>query len=93
MVARVGWDNHKQWGATSADGGKTWTPFKSMPKGKGAGSIAVAADGSALVWAPLEGPVVFSHDGGATWARAEGSLKPRRRPTGRRCRSGRRPTA
>ncbi len=72
VVARVGWDDHKQWGATSADGGKTWTPFKTMPKGKGAGSIAVSADGSALVWAPLEGPVVFSHDGGATWARAEG---------------------
>jgi photosystem II stability/assembly factor-like uncharacterized protein len=72
IVARVGWDDHKQWGATSADGGKTWTPFKSMPKGKGAGSIAVSADGSALVWAPLEGPVVYSHDNGATWARAEG---------------------
>ncbi|HEY4395718.1 MAG TPA: sialidase family protein, partial [Polyangia bacterium] len=72
VVARVGWDDHKQWGATSADGGKTWTPFKSMPKGKGAGSIAVSADGSALVWAPLEGPVVFSHDNGTTWTRAEG---------------------
>ncbi|HEY6475486.1 MAG TPA: carbohydrate-binding protein, partial [Polyangia bacterium] len=72
VVARVGWDDHKQWGATSADGGKTWTPFKSMPKGKGAGSIAVSADGSALVWAPLEGPVVYSHDNGATWTRAEG---------------------
>ena len=43
-----------------------------MPKGKGAGSIAVSADGSAFVWAPLEGPVVFSKDQGATWARAEG---------------------
>jgi photosystem II stability/assembly factor-like uncharacterized protein len=72
VVARVGWDDHKQWGATSADAGKTWTPFKTMPKGKGAGSIAVSADGSALLWSPLEGPVVYSHDGGATWARAEG---------------------
>ncbi|HVV50230.1 MAG TPA: carbohydrate-binding protein [Polyangia bacterium] len=72
VVARVGWDDKKEWGGTSLDGGKTWTPFKSEPKGKGAGSIAVAADGSALVWAPMEGPVVVSHDLGATWARAEG---------------------
>ena len=44
-----------------------------MPKkAKGAGSIAVSADGTAFVWAPLEGPVVFSQDKGATWARAEG---------------------
>jgi photosystem II stability/assembly factor-like uncharacterized protein len=73
VVARVGWDDHKQWGAYSIDAGKSWTPFKSMPKkAKGAGSIAVSADGSALVWAPMEGPVVYSHDQGATWARAEG---------------------
>ena len=72
VVARVGWDDHKQWGATSADGGKTWTPFKTEPKGKGAGSIAVSADGTALVWAPLEGPVVYSHDQGATWTKVEG---------------------
>jgi photosystem II stability/assembly factor-like uncharacterized protein len=76
VVARVGWDvgwdDRHRWGATSLDGGKTWTPFKGEPKGKGAGSIAIAADGSALVWAPLEGPVVYSHDSGTTWARAEG---------------------
>ena len=73
IVARVGWDNNQKWGATSLDGGKTWTPFKTMPKkAKGAGSIAVSADGTAFVWAPLEGPVVFSQDKGATWARAEG---------------------
>jgi photosystem II stability/assembly factor-like uncharacterized protein len=72
IVARVGWDNNGKWGATSLDGGKTWTPFKTMPKGKGAGSIAVSADGAAFVWAPMEGPVVVSKDHGATWARAEG---------------------
>ncbi len=75
IVARVGWpgwDGKGPWGATSADGGKTWTPFKGTAKGKGAGSIAVAADGSSMVAAPLEGPVVFSKDQGATWARAEG---------------------
>jgi photosystem II stability/assembly factor-like uncharacterized protein len=72
IVARVGWADRQQWGATSLDGAKTWTPFKSMPKGKGAGSIAVSADGTALLWAPMEGPVVYSKDLGATWARAEG---------------------
>jgi photosystem II stability/assembly factor-like uncharacterized protein len=73
VVARVGWDNNQKWGALSLDGGKTWAPFKSMPKkAKGAGSIAVSADGAAFLWAPLEGPVVYSQDAGATWNRAEG---------------------
>jgi photosystem II stability/assembly factor-like uncharacterized protein len=72
VVARVGWDDHKQWGGTSLDGGKTWTPFKSEPKGKGAGSIAVSADGTTLLWSPMEGPVVVSHDMGATWTHPEG---------------------
>jgi photosystem II stability/assembly factor-like uncharacterized protein len=73
VFARVGWDDHKQWGGYSLDAGKTWTPFKSMPKkAKGAGSIAVSADGTSFLWAPLEGPVVFSKDKGATWALAQG---------------------
>ena len=72
VVARAGWHDKGQWGAYSLDGGKQWTPFPSMPKGKGAGSIAVSADGAALLWAPMEGPVVYSKDRGATWTRAEG---------------------
>jgi photosystem II stability/assembly factor-like uncharacterized protein len=75
VVARLGWpgwDGKGPWGATSADGGKTWTPFKATAKGKGGGSLAVAADGSSIVAAPLEGPVVYSKDKGATWTRAEG---------------------
>lgn len=75
IVARVGWpgwDGKGPWGATSADGGKTWTPFKGTAKGKGAGSIAVSADGTSILAAPLEGPVVYSKDKGATWTRAEG---------------------
>jgi photosystem II stability/assembly factor-like uncharacterized protein len=75
MVVRVGWpgwDGKGPWGATSADGGKTWTPFKTAPKGKGAGAIAMSADGSSMVGAPYEGPVVYSKDKGATWTRAEG---------------------
>ena len=70
-LARVGWHD-KQFGAYSLDGGKTWTPFKTNPKGKGAGAIAVAADGSSFVWAPKDGPVVVSLDKGATWTVPEG---------------------
>jgi photosystem II stability/assembly factor-like uncharacterized protein len=75
VVARVGWPGYtdKQWGGVSLDAGKTWKAFKTEPKnGKGAGNIAVAADGSVLLYAPKDGHVVFSKDQGATWARAEG---------------------
>jgi photosystem II stability/assembly factor-like uncharacterized protein len=72
VVARTGWHDKGQWGAYSLDGGKSWTPFSSMPKGKGAGSIAVNADGTAFLWAPKDGEVAYSKDRGATWARAEG---------------------
>jgi len=74
LVARVGWHD-KQWGAFSTDGGKQWQPFASNPKGKGAGSIALSADGASMVWAPLEGPVVFSKDQGASWIVAQGLPK------------------
>jgi len=80
VVARVGWDDKKQWGAYSLDGGTHWTPFPSMPPGKGAGSIAVSADGTTFLWAPMEGPVVVSNDRGATWARAEGLPAPEKSP-------------
>lgn len=72
IVARAGWDDKGRWGAISVDGGKTWKPFASMPKGKGAGAIAVSADGASMVWAPYDGPVVFSKDQGTTWKLAEG---------------------
>jgi photosystem II stability/assembly factor-like uncharacterized protein len=72
VVVRAGWDDKQRWGAISHDGAKTWKPFATMPKGKGAGSIAVSADGSSMIWAPLEGSVVYSKDHGATWKLAEG---------------------
>jgi hypothetical protein len=71
IVARTGWHD-KQFGAYSLDGGKSWTPFASNPKGKGTGSIVVNADGTVFLWAPKDGVVVYSKDRGATWARAEG---------------------
>ena len=75
VVARVGYADKSQWGASSIDGGKQWTPFASVPKGKGAGAIAVSADGATFLWAPMEGPVVYSIDRGKTWALAEGLPK------------------
>ncbi len=75
VVARVG---YRGWGGTGAPGayspdeGRSWTPFKNAPAASAAGSIAVSADGSAFVWAPYDGNVVYSHDHGTTWARAEG---------------------
>jgi len=80
VVARVGWDDKSRWGAFSVDGGKKWRPFASMPKGKGAGSIAVSADGSSLVWAPFGGSVVYSKDQGATWSLVEGLPKAEESP-------------
>ena len=61
IVARTGWHD-KQFGAYSLDGGKSWTPFASNPKGKGNGSIVVNADGTVFLWAPKDGVVVYSKD-------------------------------
>ncbi|HEX7599399.1 MAG TPA: carbohydrate-binding protein, partial [Polyangia bacterium] len=81
LAVWVGWQDKGQWGAVSLDAGKTWKPFKSMPKkAKGAGSIAVSADGSAFVWAPFESPVVYSKDQGATWSLVEGLPNPDKTP-------------
>ncbi|HZU85595.1 MAG TPA: xyloglucanase [Polyangiaceae bacterium] len=79
IVARVGYQDQGKDGAYSVDSGATWKPFPSMPTGK-AGNIAVSADGATFVWAPKEGPVVVSHDRGATWARAEGLPEPSKMP-------------
>lgn len=81
VVARVGWEDKGQWGAVSLDEGKTWKPFKAQPKkAKGAGSIAVSADGGSFLWAPMEGPVVVSKDHGNTWTVAEGLPAPETSP-------------
>jgi Chitobiase/beta-hexosaminidase C-terminal domain len=69
--------------AFSSDGGLTWTPSASLPvnpsTGKaitaGNGTIAVAADGSNLVWMPSDvgTPANYSTDHGATWHTASGA--------------------
>ncbi len=80
VVARVGYSDSKKNGAYSLDGGATWTPFPTNPPGKGAGAIAVSADGATFLWAEKEGPPAYSHDRGATWTRAEGLPAPGKIP-------------
>ncbi|MFI0232824.1 1,4-beta-glucanase [Streptomyces sp. NPDC017086] len=73
-VVRTGWGDHGN-GASSADGGRTWTPFPAQPApAKDApGPIAVSADGGVLLWAFGSGdgtahPAHRSADGGSGWA-------------------------
>lgn len=80
IVARVGYADKDKNGAFSTDGGNKWTPFGTMAHGKGAGAIAVSADGATFLWAPKEGPPAVSRDRGATWARAEGGPDPSKIP-------------
>jgi hypothetical protein len=80
IVARVGYSDKGKNGAYSLDGGTQWTPFASMPAGKGAGAIAVSSDGATFLWAPKEGHTVYSRDRGTTWARAEGLPDPAKIP-------------
>lgn len=69
-----------QWGAKplgtiSTDGGLTWTAFASNPSGttKGAGTIAIAPDGSSMVWATGDTSAVwYSKDSGKTWTASTG---------------------
>ncbi len=89
-VARVGDNTDAQGSGTavqreafSSDGGLTWTPSASLPRNpttgaaitQGDGTIAVAADGSNLVWAPVDPgtPANYSTDHGATWHTATGA--------------------
>ncbi len=88
-VARVGYNAPynktplSQMEAYSADGGLTWTPNTSVPVmpgtttaiTQGQGTIAVSADGTTLLWAPLDVgvPANFSTDQGKTWQAALGA--------------------
>ncbi|HEY0934152.1 MAG TPA: xyloglucanase, partial [Trebonia sp.] len=69
VVVRVGnaWSGNRP-GAVSTDGAASWTAFGAEPAGsKGGGSVAVSADGRAIVWTPQDGTPSFSHDRGGTW--------------------------
>lgn len=65
----------KPLGTISTDGGMTWTGFASNPSdtANGAGNIAIAPDGSSMVWAPVDSKSVwYSMDGGKTWTASTG---------------------
>ena len=60
-------------GAFSADNGRTWMPFATIPDGsEGDGRIALSANGGALVWTPEKTGTWFSLDRGRTWKRSAG---------------------
>ncbi len=60
--------------AWSVDGGQHWTSFDSEPpEGEGAGSIAVAADGGSVLWAPRGASQAYqTRDRGRHWQAAQG---------------------
>lgn len=64
-------------GAYSADGGLTWTPFPANPTGvsTGAGSVAISADASTILWSPSDAgtQTSYSTDHGATWTVSTGA--------------------
>jgi photosystem II stability/assembly factor-like uncharacterized protein len=59
--------------AISEDGGKTWKTLGGEPaNSRGAGSIALSADGKIIVWTPMRGLPSFSADRGHTWTSCAG---------------------
>lgn len=60
--------------AFSTDGGRSWQAFATEPgEGEGAGSIAIAADGEAVLWAPSNAKHAFlTRDHGRHWIVADG---------------------
>lgn len=79
LVVRVGNNDKKENGAISTDQGKTWKPFASQIVGWG-GAVAIAPDGSNILWSPKDGPPVFSTDLGATWKPSIGLPEPGKAP-------------
>lgn len=85
VMVRVGnypWDGTKgPRGALSTDGGASWQQFASEPAGsEGLGSVALAADGAVIVWAPRGARPAYSRDGGTTWTPVSGLPEPASSP-------------
>ena len=63
-------------GAYSQDGGVTWKQFANDPTGvtSGAGTVAVSADATTIVWMPSDAGVAafYSTDNGTTWTASTG---------------------
>ncbi|GHF97881.1 RICIN domain-containing protein [Streptomyces hydrogenans] len=72
MMVRVG-RGGAQDGAYSTDGGSNWTGFKAEPvAGAQDGHVALAADGSAIVWTQAGQAPYRSTDKGASWSKVGG---------------------
>lgn len=74
IMVRVGqvWSGNHH-GGISQDGGKTWHVFPTEPPSpRGGGSIAVAADGRSMIWAPYRSAPSYSRDQGRTWQASQG---------------------
>jgi hypothetical protein len=72
MMVRVG-RGGAQDGAYSTDGGSSWNGFKAEPvAGAQDGHVALAADGSAIVWTQAGQVPYRSTDMGASWSRVGG---------------------
>ncbi len=75
FMVRVGLGG-EQHGAWSTDGGASWKPFANAPSnGAGAGTAAVSADGSTVIWTPDGRTPSYSADRGTTWAAVSGLPK------------------
>jgi photosystem II stability/assembly factor-like uncharacterized protein len=74
LIAFVGEGGNKAMGQYSTDGGATWTRFTSpSTMSWGQGQVAVAADGSSIVWNPADGTTpVYSTDRGQSWTAVTG---------------------
>lgn len=72
MMGRVGRAGAQD-GAYSTDGGRSWNGFKGEPVGSAdSGHIAIAADGSTIVWTEAGQAPYRSTDMGAGWSRVNG---------------------
>ncbi|MEV0176829.1 RICIN domain-containing protein [Streptomyces sp. NPDC050803] len=72
LMVRVG-RGGAQDGAYSTDGGSSWTGFKAEPvAGAQDGRVALAADGSAIIWTQAGQSPYRSTDNGASWSRVNG---------------------
>ncbi|MFF5496118.1 RICIN domain-containing protein [Streptomyces aquilus] len=72
VMVRVGRGGDKD-GAYSTDGGTSWTGFRTEPVDSALdGHVAVAADGSTIVWTQAGQAPYRSTDRGASWSRAGG---------------------
>ncbi|MFE5580507.1 RICIN domain-containing protein [Kitasatospora sp. NPDC056531] len=72
VMVRVG-RGGAQNGAYSTDGGHNWNGFKAQPvAGADSGHVAIAADGSSIVWTESGQAPYRSTDKGASWSRVNG---------------------